>query len=71
LAEIGIFGFFFLCVLGILTSFLRIFVLTHLLLTQVFLWPLDAFVPTDLRVPTAWLIDMLVPPLELLLVFLV
>jgi hypothetical protein len=51
------------------TSSLRSVALTYLRITQGFLWLLDACAPVDLRAPAAWLTDMLVLLLKLLLVF--
>jgi hypothetical protein len=68
-ARIGTFGFSFPDPRNMLTCFMKSAALAYLPLTQDFLWLLDACAPVDLRVPAAWLIDMLVLPLGLLLVF--
>jgi hypothetical protein len=68
-ARTGTFGFSFPDPRNMSTSFLRSAALTYLPQTQDFLWLLDACAPVDLRVLAAWLIDMLVLPLGLLLVF--
>jgi hypothetical protein len=68
-ARIGTFDSSFPDPCSMSTSFLRSVVLNYLLLTQDFLWLLDACSPVDLRVMAVWLIDMLVLLLRLLLVF--
>jgi hypothetical protein len=67
--RIGTFVFSFPDPCNMSTSFLKNDAFSYLSLTQDFLWLLDACAPVDLRVPVAWLIDMLVLPLGLLLVF--
>jgi hypothetical protein len=68
-ARIGTFGFSFPDPRNMLTSFSKSAALTYLPLTQDFIWLLDACAPVDLQVLATWLIDMLVLPLGLLLVF--
>jgi hypothetical protein len=70
-AEIGILGFSSPYARNVPNFSLSTYILTNFPLAQGFSWLLDACVPADLLVLAAWLIDMLVLPLRLLLAFLV